>query len=72
MTVVFTDAAGGRASLPGTGHLGSNGLNARFSDLIVPVADIAEAGADPARLAAVEIRLDAPAGTLYLDDLRFE
>jgi dienelactone hydrolase len=72
LTITFTDSAGGTATLPGTGLVGSNGLNARFSDLIVPVAAIARAGADPGRLAAVEIKLAAATGTLLLDDLRFE
>jgi pimeloyl-ACP methyl ester carboxylesterase len=72
LSIVFTDSAGGTATVAGGGHLGTNGLNARFSDLIVPVAAIRTGGADPGRLAAVEIRLTAPMGTLLIDDLRFE
>jgi hypothetical protein len=72
LSIVFTDSAGGTATLPGTAHLGTNGLNARFADLIVPVAAIREGGADPARLAAIELKVATPMGTLVIDDLRFE
>jgi hypothetical protein len=72
LSIVFTDRNGGTATLPGTGHLGANGFNARFADLIVPVADIRAGGADPTSLAAIELRISAPMGTLLLDDLRFE
>ena len=72
VSIIFKDSAGGTATVSGTGHLGTSGLNARFADVIVPVATIARGGADPARLAAIEIKVNAAMGTLILDDLRFE
>jgi hypothetical protein len=72
LEIAFTDAAGKTATLPGANVVGANGLNARFSDLIVPMAAIKAAGVDPAALASVKLTVSAPMGTLYLDDLRFE
>jgi dienelactone hydrolase len=72
LTITFIDSAGRRAILGGAAHLGRNGLGARFSDLIVPLTAIDAAGADTAALDAIEIRFDAGAGNVLIDDLRFE
>jgi dienelactone hydrolase len=70
--LTFADAAGKTATVPGTDLVGTNGLNARFSDLIVAVPALKTAGVDTATLAAIRLKVTAPTGTVLIDDLRFE
>jgi dienelactone hydrolase len=67
----FSDGAGHTATLPGAGHLGENGIGARFSDVIVPVAEIEAQGIDLSQLTGAEIVLQGT-GAMLVDDLRFE
>jgi hypothetical protein len=69
--ILIEDGDGHGASVPAAGHLGSAGVGARFSDLMVPLGDVAAAGVDLAQLASVQI-VFAGAGAVVIDDLRFE
>ena len=71
MQIVFRDGGGGVATLAAAGHAGAAAIGARFSDLVVPLAELAAAGLDLENLASVELVLDG-GGTLFVDDLRFE
>jgi hypothetical protein len=71
MQIVFRDGADHVAAVLAAGHTGAAGIGAHFSDVIVPVAELAAAGLDLATLASIDLVLDG-AGTLFVDDLRFE
>jgi hypothetical protein len=65
----FRDGAGNAAEL--AGHLGENGIGPRFSDVMVPLAELEAAGLDLSRLDGIEL-LFRGAGSVLIDDLRFE
>jgi hypothetical protein len=67
----FRDGEGNTAVVPGTAHVGATGIGPRFSDVVVPVADIEAAGVDLAQLETLELVFGG-AGSLLVDDLRFE
>jgi hypothetical protein len=67
----FRDSEGASAVVPGTGHVGEAGLGARFSDVIVPVAEIKAGGLDLGQLDSVELVFRGT-GSVLVDDLRFE
>jgi hypothetical protein len=67
----FRDGEGNIALLPGTGHVGEAGIGPRFSDVIVPVAEIRAAGIDLGQLDTLELVFHG-AGSVLVDDLRFE
>jgi dienelactone hydrolase len=69
LTVRLRDAAGKEVAVAGAGHTGDNGIGARFSDLIVPLGELA--GLDLERLDSLALVFQG-AGTLLIDDLRFE
>jgi hypothetical protein len=71
LAVRFRDAGGNTVVIPGTGHISPTGLGPRFSDFIVPLAELLPAGVDLTDLDAVELVFHG-AGTLLIDDLRFE
>jgi dienelactone hydrolase len=71
LSVRVRDAAGKEALVGGIGHTGDNGIGPRFSDLIVPTAELAGSGLDLEHLDSVELVFRG-AGTLLIDDLRFE
>jgi dienelactone hydrolase len=71
LAVRFRDAEGNTAVIPGAGHLAAGGLGPRFSDLIVPLSELPPAGVDLTCLDAVELVFRG-AGTILIDDLRFE
>jgi dienelactone hydrolase len=71
MQLVFHDSADHTATVIATGHTGAAAIGARFSDVIVPLAELTAAGVDLETLASIDLMLDG-AGGLFLDDLRFE
>jgi dienelactone hydrolase len=68
----FNDGSVGGVTVRATPHVGANGIGERFSDLIVPLSTLRAAGLEPSRLFSIELKLLAPSGTLFIDDLRFE
>jgi dienelactone hydrolase len=71
LAVRFRDAEGHTALVPAAGHVAPGGLGPRFSDFIVPLAELLPGGIDVTELDAVELVFRG-AGTLLIDDLRFE
>jgi dienelactone hydrolase len=69
LAVRFRDSEGQTVLVPAAGHTGDNGLGPRFSDVIIPLAEIR--GLDLAQLDTVELTF-AGAGSVLVDDLRFE
>jgi hypothetical protein len=71
LAVRFVDGAQRTVTLPLPAAVGRNGLGRHFSNVVVPLAEVAAAGLDLDDLARVELRLSG-AGQLVVDDLRFE
>jgi dienelactone hydrolase len=69
--VRFRDTAGATALVAAAGHCNEAGLGARFSDVIVPLSEVAAAGVDLGLLDSVELVFRG-AGSVLVDDLRFE
>jgi dienelactone hydrolase len=70
LTLRLVDGHGATAVLPVAG-LGTRDIGDRFSDVLVPLSPAAGTGVDLTSLARVELVLDG-AGSLLIDDLRFE
>jgi dienelactone hydrolase len=67
----FVDVEGNAIVVAATAGVGEDRLGPRFSDIIVPLASLGPAGVDESALARVELQLEG-AGSLLIDDLRFE
>jgi hypothetical protein len=69
--VTFVDTAGRSLTMSLAAHTGAAAFAERFSNVIVPMSLVAAAGVDCGALAHVQLTLGG-AGTLIIDDLRFE
>jgi dienelactone hydrolase len=70
LSLRLVDGAGKTVLLPAA-EVGRRGIGERFSDVLVSLPPAAAAGLDLTALARVELVLDG-AGSLLIDDLRFE
>jgi dienelactone hydrolase len=71
IAVELRDSEGKSALVPAGPCVGANGIGERFSDVIVPLAEIRDGGVDLGELDTVSLVLQG-AGAVLIDDLRFE